>query len=358
VKIQMATLDSGAAAGAAPAVARSEGAVPGKAPQSRWLGYALSAGGLVILVLFGATTNLGSAVRALREVRPLLFALAVLAVPAQVAVRALRWRYMVRRLTGATISDRFAAVSVVCGVAAGSMTPGRSFELAKAVMLRDAYGVGLGASMSAMLIERLLDIMMLVAGVLAAALLLPRETMRPEAANAVLPALIAAIVAGVALLGGAPGRVQAGAAVLLRVVPGRALRARAQNFIDLLCGSVAVLRRRHTIGGLLALSGLAIALDFARVVAVFAALRVGLPPQTLVFTYVGAIILGMAFLVPGGVGVTEVSQAGLIAVLAPHVATAVARSGVLIDRIVSYYAVLVAGGLLLMAYHRYHRIIR
>jgi len=53
-----------------------------------------------------------------------------------------------------------------------------------------------------------------------------------------------------------------------------------------------------------------------------------------------------------------VSQAGLIAVLAPQVATAVARSGVLIDRIVSYYAVLVAGGILLMVYHRYHRIIR
>jgi uncharacterized protein (TIRG00374 family) len=132
-----------------------------------------------------------------------------------------------------------------------------------------------------------------------------------------------------------------------------------QNFIDLLCGSVTILRRRHTIGWLLALTVCTIAVDFARVLAVFSALRVSLPPQILIFTYVGAIILGMAFLVPGGVGVTEVSQAGLIAVLAPHaVAPAVARSGVLIDRIVSYYAVLVVGGLLLMAYHRYHRIIR
>jgi uncharacterized protein (TIRG00374 family) len=357
----MTPLDSGAPAAAAappvPAVLRTGAAVPGRsAAPARWISYALSAGGVAILLLFGATTNFGTAARALREVRPLLFALAVLAVPAQVAVRALRWRYMVRRLTDTAISGRFAAVSVVCGVAAGSMTPGRSFELAKAVMLRDAYGVGLGASMSAMLLERLLDIVMLVAGLLAAALLLPRQTIL---GNALLTGVIAAIIAGVALLGGAPARVQAGAAMLLRAVPRASVRARAQSFVDLLCGSVAVLRRRHTLGPLLALSAGAIALDFARVMAVFGALRVGLPPQTLVFTYVGAIVLGMAFLVPGGVGVTEVSQAGLIAVLAPHaVAMAVARSGVLIDRIVSYYAVLVAGGILLMAYHRYHRIIR
>lgn len=352
----MTSLDPGApgraAVPAVPDAARTNAA----SPPTRWISYALAAGGVVILVLFGATTNLASAARALRDVKPLVFALAVLAVPLQVAVRAQRWRYMVRRLTDTAISGRFAAVSVVCGVAAGSMTPGRSFELAKAVMLRDAYGVGLGASMSAMVLERVLDVAVLVAGLLAAALLLPRQTVL---ANAVLPGLIVAIILSVALLAGAPARVQAGAALLLRAVPGGAVRTRVQNFIDLLCGSVTILRRRHTIGWLLALTVCTIAVDFARVLAVFSALRVSLPPQILIFTYVGAIILGMAFLVPGGVGVTEVSQAGLIAVLAPHaVAPAVARSGVLIDRIVSYYAVLVVGGLLLMAYHRYHRIIR
>ncbi|HLY22626.1 MAG TPA: lysylphosphatidylglycerol synthase transmembrane domain-containing protein [bacterium] len=349
----MSPTESGApiAAAAPPAPARAM-----THPSARWITYALSAGGVVILVLFGATTNLQAAVRALRDVRPFLFALAVLAVPAQIVVRAVRWRYMVRRLTDTTISGRFAAVSVVCGVAAGSMTPGRSFELAKAVMLRDAYGVGLGLSVSAMLIERLLDIVALVAGLLLAAVMLPRQTVL---ANTALPVLIAVIVLGTALLAGAPDHVRAGAAVLLRGVPFRALRNRALAFVDLLCTSIAVSRRRHTLGALLALTALGIALDFARVIAVFGALRVALPPQVLVFTYVGAMILGMALLVPGGVGVTEVSQAGLIAVLAPHaVATAVARSGVLIDRIVSYYAVLVAGGILLMAYHRYHRVIR
>lgn len=330
-------------------------AAPARA-STRWMTYALSAGGGIILVVFLATTNLQAAFRALREVEPRLFALAVLAVPTQMAVRAVRWRYLVRRLADTTISARFAFVSVVCGIAAGSMTPGRSFELAKAVMLRDAYGVGLGLSVSAMLIERLLDIVALVAGLLVAAVLLPRQTVLGTAA---LPVLIAVIIAGTALLVGAPDQVRAAAAVLLRFVPFRAFRDRAQSFVDLLCTSISVSRRRHTLGPLLALTALGIALDFARVVTVFGALRVGLAPQVVVFTYVGAMILGMALLVPGGVGVTEVSQAGLIAVLAPHaVAMSVARSGVLIDRIVSYYAVLVAGGLLLMAYHRYHRVIR
>lgn len=347
----MTPVESGASAAAAPPVAADAAGSP-----NRWLAYALAAGGVVILVVFGATTNLSAAVHALREVRPFTFILAVLAVPAQMAVRAVRWRYMIRRLADTTMSGRFAIVSVLCGIAAGSMSPGRSFELAKAVMLRDAYGVGLGLSVSAMLIERLLDIVALVAGLLVAALLLPRQTIL---ANAALPALIAAILIGTALLVGAPDQVRAGAGVLLRAVPMGGLRRRALAFVDLLCTSIAISRRRHTIGALLALTALTTALDFTRVVTVFSALGVGLPPQIVVFTYVGAIILGMALLVPGGVGVTEVSQAGLIAVLAPHaIATAVARSAVLIDRIIAYYAVLVVGGLLLVAYHRYHRIIR
>ncbi|HET7264035.1 MAG TPA: lysylphosphatidylglycerol synthase transmembrane domain-containing protein [bacterium] len=342
------SLESGTSTVAAPAVSARA--------STRWMTYALSAGGVAILIVFGTTTNLQAAARALREVEPLLFALAVLAVPAQMAVRAVRWRYMVRRLTDTRVSGRFAFVSVICGIAAGSMTPGRSFELAKAVMLRDAYGVGLGLSVSAMLIERLLDIVALVAGLLVAALLLPRQTVLGTAA---LPVLIAAIVAGATLLAGAPDRVRAAATALLRLVPFRAVREHGQRFVDLLCTSVAVARRRHTLGPLLALTALGIALDFTRVVAVFGALRVGLAPQVLIFTYVGAVVLGMALLVPGGVGVTEVSQAGLIAVLAPHaVAMTVARSGVLIDRIVSYYAVLVAGGILLAIYHRYRGVIR
>jgi uncharacterized protein (TIRG00374 family) len=340
----------------AAAVGAADGVAAAPSRPARWPGYVLAAGGAAILVLFGATTNLHEAARALRGVVAPLFVLAVLAVPAQMVVRAVRWRYLARRLTDVTITGRFAFVSVVCGIAAGSMTPGRSFELAKALMLRDAYGVGLGASVSAMLVERLLDIVALVAGLLVAAMLLPRQLVL---ANTVLPVLIAAIVAGTALLAGAPERVRAWTAVLLRLVPAAGLRQRAQAFVDLLCASVAVCRRRHTLGALLLLTAGGIALDFARVVAVFGALRVALPPQTLVFTYVGAMLLGMAFLIPGGVGVTEVSQAGLIAALAPHaVATAVARSGVLIDRILSYYSILVIGGILLMAYHRYHRVIR
>jgi len=338
-------MESGNLAGTSAAVP----AVPRRL--ARWPGYVLAGGGAAILLLFGATTNFHAAAEALRHVRPFLFALAVLAVPAQLAVRAARWRYLARRLTDATITGRFALVSVVCGVAAGSLTPGRSFELAKALMLRDAYGVGLGASVSAMLVERLLDIVAVVAGLLVAAMLLPRQLIL---ANAVLPVLIAVIIAGTALLAGAPDRVRAGAAVLLRVVPAAGLRDRLQGFIDLLCGSVAVCRRRHILPVLLALTAGGIALDFARVVAVFGALRAGLPPQTVVFTYVGAMMLGMALLVPGGVGVTEVSQAGLIAAVASHaVSGTVARSGVLIDRILSYYSILLIGGILLMAYHRY-----
>jgi len=325
--------------------------------RSRWITYALGAGGVVILILFATSTNLADLGRALRGARPGLLALAVAGIVSQILVKAARWRYMVHRQTGIAISARFATVSVVCGVAAGSVAPARSFELAKALLLRDSHGVGLGLSMSAMIVERLLDLVLFIGAVLLAALLLPRQMV---VANSVLPAVIGIIIAGIVLLFAAPGRAGAWAGAAAQVVPmPRAVRARALNLIDALCGSIRIWRQRRTLGPLFALTSLSTAMDLARVYTVFWAFGAALSVPLLVFTYVGAGLLGMALLVPGGVGVTEVSQVGLITLLAPGVVpSAVARSAVLADRFLSYYAVTVIGGALLVAYHRYRHIFR
>jgi len=326
---------------------------PAAAPV-RWVGYALAACGVAILAVFAATINPYQLGIALRGVHADLLGLAVLWTALQIAAKALRWRYMVARLTGTVISLRFAVISILAGVAAGSVTPARSFEVAKIMMLKGSYGTGLGQSTSAMLVERLLDIVLMMAAFFVAGLLLPHRVI---AATGFLVVLIAALAVGAGLLAAVPLRVRGWIRGGIGRLPLPAhARARMLRLTDTLCDSILVWREARTLGTLGLVTALVAGLDLARVCTVFWAMGTGLSPTFVAFTYVAAAMLGMALLVPGGVGVTEVSQVGMIALLAPHaVPPVLARSGVLLDRTLSYYVPTLVGAALLMAYHRYRR---
>ena len=334
------------------ALDRSRGS---RAAPARWVSFLLLGAGLAILVGFAATTNVRQIGEALRGIQGTLFGLAIVAVGLQVLVKAVRWRFMIGRLTGTTISWRFGAISVLSGVAAGSITPGRSFELAKAVMLRGSYDIPLGVSTSAMVVERMLDITFLVVTFLGFAAFVPTRVVM---ASRLLALLIAALVVATALVVAAPAQVQAWIGAVLRRLPlPPALRDRGLRLMDTFFTSLLLLRGHRTLWLLLlATSGVTV-LDIVRVITVFRAMAIPLALALVGFAYLGAAMLGMALMIPGGVGVTEVSMAGLIALLAPAmVAPDVARSAVLIDRFLSYYLLVVIGAGFLVAYHRLRHI--
>ncbi len=328
---------------------------PPPAASPRWVGYALVAFGIVILGVFAATIDARQLGHALRGVRPGLLGVAAGLLVLQLLVRGLRWRYMIRTLTGTVISPKFAMVSVVAGIAAGSVVPARSFEMAKAILLKGSHGTSLGVSTSAMIVERMLDLVVVIGALMLAGLLLPHRTVT---GNGVLLMTAAVFAVGAALVFAAPIQVCGWTAWALRILPcPPGLRGRARRLIDTLFESILLWRRHRTLGVLFSLSGCAVALDLVRVSTVFWGIGVALPAPYLVFTYLGAMVLGMALLIPGGVGVTEVSQVGLIALVAPAVAApALVRSAVLVDRFLAYYIVTLVGAGVLIAYHRYRHV--
>lgn len=323
----------------------------GRRPSSRWVSFLLLAAGLAILIVFAATTNFREVGGALRKAQGLWLAAAGLAILAQIGVKAVRWQFMVERLTGTRISAGFGAISVVSGVAAGSMTPGRSFEMAKAVMLKGSYDISLGVSTSAMIVERMLDMGFLVVTFLLAAAFVPT---RMVLASRVLEVVVVGVIVAFGILVAAPVQVQAWMTSAVRRVPLPAqLRAKSLRLLETFFTSFLRLRGLRTLWPLTAFTAVSAVLDAGRVVAVFMAMGIGLPIPVVVFAYLGAAMLGMALLIPGGVGVTEVSMAGLIAVLAPGaVPASLARSAVLIDRFLSYYLLVVIGAGCLIAYYR------
>jgi uncharacterized protein (TIRG00374 family) len=343
-----------AAAGGAAAAVGPEGT--GSRRSVRWINTALLAAGIAILAAFAATTNFRQVGAALRNVQAALLALAAATMVGQILVKGARWRFMIERLTGTRISTRFGATSVVAGVAAGSVTPGRSFELAKAVMLKASYDVPLGISASAMIVERLLDMAFLIMAFLAAAAFVPT---RMVVASRVLVIMIAALALGFGVLVAAPVRLRAWLAGAAARAPLRPrLRAHGLALLETFFASFLRLRAQHTLWQLLLMTAAATAMDIARVFTVFHGMGILLALPLLAFAYLGAAMLGMALLIPGGVGVTEVSMAGLIALLAPGaVAPALARSAVLIDRFLSYYLLVLLGAALLVSYHRLRHVL-
>lgn len=332
-----------------------EGADARRRSAGRWASVILLGAGLAILVAFAATTNFRQVGDALRHAHIPLLAAAVGAVVAQILVKAYRWQFMVKQLTGTTISIRFGAISVVSGVAAGSVTPGRSFELAKAVMLRGSYDVALGVSTSAMIVERMLDMGFMVGAFLLSAAFVPS---RMVLASRVLLLMIVVLMVAFGVLVMAPQIVQAWITALIRRLPGPAtLRDNGLRLLETFFSSFLVLRRQRTLWLLLLVTVVVTALDIARVFTVFRAMGIPLAPPLIAFAYLGAAMLGMALLIPGGVGVTEVSMAGLLVLLSPAaVAPALARSAVLIDRFLSYYLPVLIGAGFLVAYHRFRHI--
>lgn len=321
----------------------------------RWVSLILVGFGVLILVLFAATTDFRQLGTAFRNIRPALFGVAAAALVLQIRVKAIRWQYMIRRLTGTEISTRFASLSIVAGVAAGSVTPARSFEMAKAILLKGSYGTSLGPSTAAMIAERMLDLALLIIALLVAAALVPQ---RMVLASGILLATAVVVVVGSTAVVAAPLRVRDWGAAAVRFLPApEGLRRRVRQFLDVFCESILLWRRGGTLGILLLLSAAGASLDLARVCAMFWGMGVALSVPFLAFTYIGAAMLGMALLIPGGIGVTEVSQVGLIALLAPGVVPlALARSAVLADRFLSYYLLTLIGAALLIAYHRYRHI--
>ncbi len=329
-----------------------EGAGARRGSSGRWINLLLLGAGIAILIAFAATTNFQQVGDALRTVQIPLLAAASTALVSQILLKAYRWQVMVKHLTGTTISTRFGAISIVSGVAAGSVTPGRSFELAKAVMLKGSYDIPLGVSTSAMIVERMLDMGFIVVTFLLSAAFVPS---RMVLASRLLMLMIAVLMLTFGLVVSAPQLVEVWIAAVARRLPlPVSLRDRGLRLLETFFSSLLLLRGHRTLWFLLILTAVVETLDIVRVFTVFGAVGIPLALPLIAFAYLGAAMLGTALLIPGGVGVTEVSMAGLILLVSPGAfAPTLARSAVLVDRFLSYYLLVLIGAGFLVAYHRF-----
>lgn len=314
---------------------------------SPWIRLAFLALGAAVLVLLIAGTDVHELQEAVRRADITLLAGAVVLLATDVGLKAVRWRFMAAQLAEPPLSLVQAAAAVVAGVAAASLTPARGVELAKPLLLRRSRGVAVSTSTAAVIVERLLDgVGMIVLFGISVALV-------PAGRAAVFRPVFAVIgifVVGVGLVLAVPSRLSA---VLTRVISALPLpasvRPRALSLVQQLLRGMLMWRRHEQLWIVVALSIVATVVEAFRLSLVCAALGVPITVVQAMFTFSLANLVAVLTLIPGGVGVTELSMAGIIRLITAAGSSAALTAAVLVDRILSYYLVIVVGSLVLLA---------
>ncbi len=314
---------------------------------SRWIRVALLGLGLVVLAGFVASLDLAAIVSAVSgaDAGWLTLALALLVV--NVMVKALRWRVMAATMGAHPLSLPAASAAILAGVAAASLTPGRGVELAKPLLLRSSHGVPMTASTAAVVVERLLDGAALI--ILFAVSLLVVPAGRGSTFYPVIAAIGLFLAAGAALLL-LPHRLTSLATWVTDRLPFPArVRSRVASIAERFAGGLAVWRRGGNFGLLLAMSVTAACVEVLRLTAVFAALRLHISVADAMLAFCAANLLRAATFIPGGIGITEFSLAGIITLVTALGPRSAVAAAVLVDRVLSYYLVVALGSLILVA---------
>lgn len=227
------------------------------------------------------------------------------------------------------------------------MTPGRSFDAAKPLMLRLSHGVPVHRGVSVVLAERILDMLalLLVFFVALASTSHGSESLAGIDVPVGFVVLILLLLSSFFVMSVRVG-------LLRRWVARRFPHDRIVSFVGALHSAVEVMRRSAWRGSSVFYSLAAMLVEAARAHAVFRGFGLELPVTLVAFTFAASILVGLLALIPGGVGVTETSHAGLIMLFAPQVTEERVRAAILIDRLLSYYLLVILGALFLVATFR------
>src|SRR3989344_9311624 len=122
----------------------------------KWLNYILIVIGIAIFIFFVRTVDFSALFSSLKSTGPEILLVALLLTILTVLIKAYRWKYLVRNITGTNISLYFAFLSILAGVSSASILPGRS-EITKPLLLKKSYNCSLIQTVPAMFMERIFD---------------------------------------------------------------------------------------------------------------------------------------------------------------------------------------------------------
>ena len=309
----------------------------------KWLNYILILIGVGIFIFFVRSVDFPALFSSLKSTGPEIILVALLLTITTVLIKAYRWKYLVKQITGANISLYFAFLSILAGVSSASIFPGRS-EVTKPLLLKKSYDCKLIQTIPAMFIERIFDFIGVITLFFLALIFISGTFAYTKY---FLPFAMAILIIFF-LLFFHTKLVSVLFASLLKWLPfSPKLKDQLKQFNYRFFESFLVLRKKRLSLVMFALSMLVMVIEVSQLLYLLYSLGTSVTISAASLGLAGGILMGVIAIIPGGIGVTEFSSAEIIAALSGF-ASAQVKPAIFLDRIIAYYFIVFIGGLILL----------
>lgn len=260
-------------------------------------------------------------------------------------LRVFRWRFLVKETLGITLSWKFAFYSFIVGFATGSFTVGRVGEISKPLLLKEKYGVRVSHSLPLIFLERLFDLLALMLFFFVSLLFVPLSNSFQSAVYLLLFLFVFLII----LLFVFPKKIHYFISWIITKFIKNNLFAEKMHTLNksVLAGLIKLTEKRVLIIILISSLG-AMFFELVRLSFIFNVIKIPLRFADITFAFCGSILLSQFTFVPGGIGVTEASQAFLFQTITA-IPLAQLTTGVLFDRLLTYYLLTFIGVMILLS---------
>ena len=309
--------------------------------------YLLIFTGIIIFFVFVATLNINKVKLALSNVTILSIILVLLLTIAITLIKALRWKLLIKRITGLNISMSFSFFSILAGFAAGTFTPGRGGEIAKPLMIKSTYDVSLSKSISAVVIEKMLELSATVFLAVGSIILLGGTILKDNIMISVCGAIVLIFLF---LIVKFPFLIEKVAKFFFsKIIVIKSIKEQILKLIGVFFESLNTLKKKKAAILFLSISLISDLLEVIKLYFIFNFLGIEISFIYVLFILEASILFALATMVPGGIGVTEIAQAQAFSLF--NVADLqLSKMGILIDRILSYYLLVLCGAIILIFY--------
>lgn len=300
--------------------------------------------GILLLIIFIKNVDLKIISLSLRSLGIKVISILLLYIALSIIVKAIRWQVLIQKITKKTIPLSFSTTANLAGIAGGSLLPGR-IDLVKPLMMKEQYSIRMSQSFSALMIERALDLLILLLIAAGSLFLMPFQTIIK---SYLIFIFIIIVILALVFLVFLPELLLKIVRKIISPLPSN-LKIKVEEFALLLLEGFTSLKSKKFVMMIVLLSFLTMGLEVLRFYFLMYFLEIPITMAITGFTLAVAVIIGVLTMIPGGIGVTELSAAEILTALltaSPELVNGV----VLIDRLIAYYLVLLVGGVALLFY--------
>ncbi len=290
---------------------------------------------IIILYLLFSQVDFADLLYRISTVDPVLYLLAFIVYYASFPLRGLRWSYLLNNIG---IQKPLSQVTEIFFLSwfANCIVPAKLGDIYRGYLMKVNYGVSGARVLSTIFVERIYDVMVLVVLLVLTSLI----TFGTHIPGTIFTALAIGVLFVIVLLAGFftiafyPKKIH-------RIIPGR-LKGMVERFSDGLSLSI----RFHNLPQIFGLTLGAWFLESGRLYLVIAALGtldIGmLSPAIIIFVALAAALLTALPITPAGLGAVEFAIVGVLLIVG--VDESLAFSIAILDRLISYWSLLLFGG--------------